>query len=66
MIARISFFEPADTLVNLPQNLLSRKSAAGAKAPIIAERTAANRDRSVHVWAGKTRVDAYFLHPVPE
>src|SRR4029079_2030099 len=61
----VAVFVPAahadNALVDLPQNAGRGQPTAGAEAAFVAEGAAACRDRAVHIWARKSRVDADFL-----
>lgn len=66
MIAFVPPFQPADSFVNLIPDVLTRESATGAEAAVVAENATANGYGSVDIGAGETGVDADPLHTKSE
>jgi len=54
---------PLDALIDLAKNTRAWQPPAGTETTVVAKRAAARRDRTVHIGAGKTGVDADLLHP---
>ena len=67
----IAVLQPANTIVQLIQNMLSVPpwrfrqnlvAPARAKAPIVTEGATADRDSSIHIGTCEPRIQANFLH----
>lgn len=66
MVARVTAFKPPDTLFDLVKNFLLWEPATGTETAIIAKSATTDRDRSIDIWAGETRIDADLLDTVPK
>ena len=66
MVARITAFQPPDTLVDLVKNFLLRQPATGTKTAVITKSATTDRNRSIDIWAGETGIDADLLDAVPK
>jgi hypothetical protein len=53
---------PLDALIDLAKNTRPWQPAAGAETAIVAKRAAARCDRTVHIGASKSGIDADLLH----
>ena len=58
--------EILDSFVDLCRHIRPRHAAGWAVTTIVAKDAAADRDSTVHIRAGKTGIDAYFLDPLAE
>ena len=57
---------PLDALIDLAKNTRAWQPPAGTETTVVAKRAAARRDRTVHIGAGKSGIDAHLLHPSPK